>query len=129
MRFVKHPFLIAGAIVIALLIAAEWALGQSTGYSVTVTWDANTEPDIAGYRLSWSTNGSSGFTRDCRLATTQTVSLPSRGPWTFRVSAYNAQGIESLPSAPLSVAFPATPAAPRIVAGIVTVTTNWIVVP
>lgn len=121
---------VALVVILSALVFAAYVRGQSgSTYSVTVRWDANTEPDVSGYRLRWSDSGTSGWVRDCRLVTTQTVSLPHRGPWTFLVLAYNTAGMESLPSSNLVVAFPGTPGGLRAVAGAITTTTNWVLVP
>lgn len=61
--------------------------------------------------------------------TNQTLLLSSRGPWTVYVTAYNTAGLESEPSSNLLIAFPPAPIGLRAVAGTVTTTTNWILVP
>lgn len=114
---------------IAAMVVAEWARGGGFEYRVSVRWNPNQEADLGGYRLYWTTPGSTGFVRDCGLATNQVVMLGSRGPWTMFVTAYSTQGLESEPSSNLVITFPPAPSGMRLVAGTVTTTTNWILVP
>jgi Fibronectin type III domain len=68
--------------------------------SVTLAWDANAEPDVAGYKLHYGTS-SGAYTQiiDVGNATTVTVpNLPAGNTYYFVVTAYNLDGIESLPS-------------------------------
>lgn len=64
---------------------------------VTLVWDANTEPDLAGYHLYYGTNpGLYTIDIDVGLATTTTVrSLTEGVVYYFAVTAYNTQGAES----------------------------------
>lgn len=63
----------------------------------TITWDANTEADLAGYKLYYSTDRTfpdPGI--DVGLVTTYTVDGLERGKtYYFAVTAYNTSGNES----------------------------------
>src|SRR4051812_31768310 len=70
---------------------------QVTAESVTLVWDPNSEPDLAGYRFYYG--GESGnYTNivDIKNATTNSVSgLVEGGTYFFAVTAYNTLGLES----------------------------------
>jgi hypothetical protein len=62
-----------------------------------LAWDANVEPDIAGYRLYYGTV-SGEYTEMVDVGTSTTASLPSLpvgATYFFAVTAYNADGLES----------------------------------
>jgi hypothetical protein len=65
--------------------------------SVTLAWDPNTEPDIAGYKLCYGTvKGAYEFAIDVGNQTTYTISGFVEGvDYYFVVTAYNAYGLES----------------------------------
>ena len=82
---------------------------------VTLTWDANTETDLAGYRVYQGNGGDLGtFTRvqDIVAPTTSvTVKGLDSSAHSFAVTAYNTAGVESaysniatIPAAPLAPA-------------------------
>jgi hypothetical protein len=81
-----------------ILLGSAGVAGASQ--SVTLAWDQNSEPDIAGYRLkSGSSSGNYAQTIDVGNTTTATVSNLSAGSSTFFVvTAYNTAGLESLSS-------------------------------
>ena len=69
--------------------------------SVTLQWDPNTEPDLAGYKVYSSTlsglYGDPIATLPPSVTTYQSTGLVKGVTYFFVVSAYNSQGIESLP--------------------------------
>lgn len=77
------------------------AVHPPTG-SVTLQWDPNTEPDLAGYKVYSSTlsglYGDPIATLPPSVTTYQSTGLVKGVTYFFVVSAYNSQGIESLPS-------------------------------
>jgi len=93
---------LAGIIFIILIFFSTMALA---GSSVTFEWDANTEPDLAGYRLYQATTSGQYTFGDGNqvaiiLAGTETVTLPDvpDGTYYWVATAYDLQGLESEPS-------------------------------
>lgn len=75
--------------------------------SVTFAWDANGEPDIAGYRLVYGTHpGDYTLEIDAGNRTTFTLTDLVSGRYYFTVTAYNTAGMTSLPSSELQVTIP-----------------------
>lgn len=76
--------------------------GASPTGSVTLRWDPNTEPDLAGYKVYSSTlsglYGDPIATLPPSVTMYQSTGLVKGVTYFFVVSAYNSQGIESLPS-------------------------------
>jgi len=73
--------------------------------SIRVTWNANTEPDLAGYRLYGGRSSTSfSFSADVGLVTTIVVlpQLVNDGLWYFAVSAYDTSANESALSSVVS---------------------------
>ncbi len=72
--------------------------------NVTLAWDANSEPDIAGYRLKYGTSsGNYVQTLEVGGATTATVSnLVAGNTYFFVVTTYNMAALESAPSSEVS---------------------------
>jgi hypothetical protein len=68
------------------------------GASVTLAWDPNSEPDVAGYRLYYGTNGF-GTVVNCGNVTNYSISdlLPGH-TYSFYATCYNTSGLESEPS-------------------------------
>lgn len=66
---------------------------------VSFAWDANTEPDLSGYRLYAGTTGTGTYgvspVATFGLVTTGTFTVGSPGPWFFALKAINAAGTES----------------------------------
>jgi hypothetical protein len=83
--------------------------------SCTLAWDANTEVDLAGYRLYWGTaSGAYLFTQQLSLVTTNTVTnLVAGQTWYFVVTAFNTSGLESGPSNEVSYRPPSQPKPPK----------------
>jgi len=68
--------------------------------SVTLVWDANTEPDLAGYISHWGP-GTGVYTNACdvgNVTTTVISNLVENCTYYFVVTAYNTSGLESEPS-------------------------------
>ncbi len=66
------------------------------GSSVTLEWDANSEPDVAGYKLHFGpASGSYPETFDAGNLTTATVAVVPGATYYFTVTAYNTEGLES----------------------------------
>ncbi len=86
---------------VACLLA--FALGSAfsaTAASVTLAWDPNSEPDVAGYRLYYGTPaGNFGTVVNTGNVTNYTVSdLQQTATYGFYVTCYNTSGLESEPS-------------------------------
>lgn len=90
----------ATVFVFAALTPAD-ASAQST---LRLAWDANTETDLAGYRINYVPQaGGTARTIDVGNVTTATVTGLELGRWyNFTVSAYNRSGAVSAPSTPVS---------------------------
>ena len=90
----------------------------SSGNTVTLAWDANTEPDLAGYKVYWGR--SSGHYDNTPVPTVApsanptftTPALPN-GTWYFAVTAYNTAGMESGYSNEVSKTIATAPAPPK----------------
>lgn len=89
--------------VVALILSAVYATSAQSA-SVTLAWNANSEPNIAGYRLYYGT-ASHTYTQqiDVGNSTTGTVSNLSSGTtYFFAITAYNTAGVESAFSSELA---------------------------
>ncbi len=106
---------------LTLLLAAPThgtAVQASSGNTVTLAWDANTELDLAGYKVYWGR--SSGHYDNAPVPTVAfsanptftTPALPN-GTWYFAVTAYNTAGMESGYSNEVSKAIATAPAPPK----------------
>ena len=98
------------AVFTLLIIAASPA---QSALSVSFSWNPNTEPDIAGYRLHYGT-ASKSYTQliDVKTTTATVSNLTEGTKYYFAVSAYNTAGAESAFSAELS--YPTSPALPGL---------------
>lgn len=98
MQFCRARIFVLLVAVLALSAAA------SAQTSVTVAWNANSEPDVTGYTVSWGPR--SGFynaSADAGNNTQYTVTgLDPDQRYYFVVQAYTADGLRSLPSAEVS---------------------------
>lgn len=90
----------------------------TSGNTATLAWDANTEPDLAGYKVYWGK--SSGHYDNTPVPTvapsanpTFTTPALSNGTWYFAVTAYNTAGLESGYSNEVSKAISTPPAPPK----------------
>ena len=70
---------------------------QAQASAITFIWDANTEPDLVGYKLYCSRNSSPPFTytSSTNLTTIDTVQDLTTGGIYCAVTAYNTAGLES----------------------------------
>src|SRR6476619_3301703 len=76
--------------------------------SVTLAWDANPQPDIAGYRVKYGT-ASREYTQTLEVGTATRATVSDLGVGTtyfFAVTAYNAADMESKPSNEVSFTVP-----------------------
>lgn len=90
-----------------LTVITMFAGGQALAKDFTLAWDANTEPDVAGYRIYYknsssalpydgtgASQGASPIDVGANLTTTLT-GLAEGETYYFAVTAYDAQGLES----------------------------------
>jgi hypothetical protein len=85
--------------------------------SVTLAWDASSDPSIAGYKLRYGTTSGnlSQTAPDLGKTTTRTVSNLNDGTtYFFAVTAYNAAGFESPPSNQVSHTTSAPPSGAHV---------------
>ncbi len=99
--WLKRYFLLALA---TFLLIPFLPLSNVHSAQVTLAWDPNTEPDLAGYRVHYGTASRSYQAHlDAGLNTTYTVSnLPDGGSYFFAVTAYDSSGNESAYSGEVS---------------------------
>lgn len=92
------------ASVVGILLPSYFAVADS----VTLVWDPNTEPDLAGYRIHYGTSsGQWNTTIDVGNVTNVTISGLARGvTYYFVATAYNTANLESDPSNEVSYAVP-----------------------
>ena len=75
----------------------------ASGTSITIAWNANSEPDIAGYRVHYGTATEPyQYLVDVPSTSATIANLKSGVTYTFAITAYNFSGAESSYSAPLS---------------------------
>ena len=73
---------------------------KAAAESVTLEWDANSEADLAGYKLHYGI-ASGAYTETVVAGNTTTATAANLNPGTtyyYVVTAYNTEGLESLPS-------------------------------
>ena len=71
-------------------------MGFASDGKLTLAWNSNTEPDIAGYRLYYGTNpGSYSAHTDVGLNTIYTMQGLKQGTYYFAITALNRSGEES----------------------------------
>jgi hypothetical protein len=97
-----------------LFFTAVWlmlAAGRAAAAPLTLAWDANTEPDIAGYIVEYGpANAPFTLSADIGIQTTWTLAnAPAGTSYSFRVVAYNVYGERSAASAAVTGATPAGP--------------------
>ncbi|HHN65661.1 MAG TPA: fibronectin type III domain-containing protein, partial [Nitrospirae bacterium] len=78
----------------------------SFAYTVTLSWDANTESDLAGYKVYYGTS-SRNYTETIDVGNTTTYQITglSEGTYYFAVTAYDTSGNESDYSEEVSKSF------------------------
>lgn len=99
-----------------LVLTATWALlglaclARLQAADVTLAWDPNTEPDIAGYRLYYGTpiGTYSSVVNVGNHTNTTVVDLQTGLTYAFYVTCYNTSGLESEPSNVVQYTVPAT---------------------
>ena len=110
-----HPVLVVGArffmfqktlAALACLLFFDWCVGGGAALAmqtVIVLWNANSEPDVVGYRLLYGTE-SGMYTRQIDVADPMAVvtDLTVGETYYFAAVAYNEGGLESLPSTEIS---------------------------
>jgi len=102
--------------IIFLLFFAHVQVAQA--FTASVSWDANTEADLAGYKLHYGTApGSYGTTIDVGNQTSTTVSGLSAGTYYFALTAYDTSMNESGYSAEFPKTFSAADTSPPIPSG------------
>lgn len=115
-----RPKNFAIVVLIAVLcgVVAEYiARGQAFPHpGIVIRWKANSEPDIAGYRVwitgtnigSWTNPVATNIHLEVDAGTTSApIKLPAPGPWTAMVQAYNLAGLSSLWSTGVVFSMPA----------------------
>ena len=105
------------ALWVAIWFAIAYFLQPAKGASVTLAWDANPEPDIAGYKVYYGTESGSylePLTLEGAPAEPQfTVpDLDNEETYYFVVTAFNENGLESLPSNEVVAEIPAADSYP-----------------
>lgn len=92
------------------VLALFTSLSVLRGAQVTLTWNPNTETNLAGYKVYWSVGTNAPSKQDVGLQTTTVVSNLTIGTgYLFYATAYNAAGLESPPSAPVRYTVPTAP--------------------
>jgi hypothetical protein len=105
--------------VFSFLLAAILFSVMARAETVTLAWDPNAEPDLAGYRLHYGT-ASRSYTQsvDAGNVTQHLINNLSAGQtYYFAATAYNTAGNESGYSAEVSHTFPAPNQPPSVNAG------------
>src|SRR5689334_7752574 len=104
------------AFLLGSLLVAVWACSPSTAFatgSVTLGWDANVEPNIAGYTVYYRSadNYSHGTVTVGGVGTTTATlsNLRSAVRYYFSVSAFDSMGLSSSPSSEVSGIVPGQP--------------------
>lgn len=97
-------------IAVMLILLLKAASAFSAGF--TFAWDPNSETNIAGYKLHYSTNSGGPYTSvvDAGLVTTFSITnLPYGRTFFFTLTAYDTAGSTSAFSAEISGTTPAAP--------------------
>jgi hypothetical protein len=105
--------LAVGIVALGLVLGLS---GQAQAATATVTWDANTEPDLAGYKVHYGTSpGTYDTTVDVGNVTSYgTPTLTDGTTYYFAVTAYDGTGNQSLPSLEVSLAIPGVNTPPQL---------------
>lgn len=100
----------------AALVVASAQVVPPVLASVTLAWDANSEPDVAGYRIYYKQTAAPTPWKIVNVGnvTNTTLSDLTRGiEYSFYATCYNTSGLESEPSNVVTYTAPKPPAAPR----------------
>jgi hypothetical protein len=76
---------------------------QAFGIAAALRWNESSEPDLWGYRLTYSRSGTTPAVFDVGRANSAVLVFPSAGQWLVQVAAYDAMGQESVPSQPVTI--------------------------
>src|SRR5438552_1275978 len=98
-----RPFLIGFGLLLICLVSETRAAGN-----ITLAWDPNLEPNVAGYRLHYGT-ASGSYTKQINIGKTTSATvrhLTAGATYFFVVTAYNTAGHESPPSYEISYPSP-----------------------
>jgi hypothetical protein len=101
------------------LLACAWASAAEVG----LTWTANTEPDIAKYRIYQSTNGTFALAAETTGTNVTLSNLVAGATYTFYATAVNSVAMESVPS--VSVSYTPLGGLPVIVSHPLSTTANY----
>lgn len=108
-----------------ILLLLALAGVSSQGFEVTLAWDANSEADLAGYRIYYAEVGSTNVTVvevGLSAEPRETIgSLELGKAYEFYATAFNRAGLESEPSEKLVFTVPPRPGAPKGLRVVVTV--------
>src|SRR5688500_15594881 len=93
-----------------VLLAVAMVVATAAGvHAATASWDANTEPDLAGYKLSYGTqSGDHTVVIDVGKVTTHQFNPPPGKRYYVVVQAYNSAGELSEKSSEVTIDIPGT---------------------
>jgi len=84
------------SLILLCLPAYAITFRQNPDGTVSLAWDANSEPDLSGYKVYWgSASGTYGTPVTLGKVTTFTTPKLANGTWFFAVTAHNTGGLES----------------------------------
>ena len=112
-----------------LLILLAIGSASSHGFDVTLAWDANSEADLAGYRIYYQVQGGTNAPVVVESAASGSPRATISGlvmgeTYEFYATAFNTFGLESEPSEVLVFTVPTRPVAPKGLRIVVTVDVN-----
>ena len=101
---IRTPKALAGFVLGCCLVFTSTGVQSATANSATLQWVANSETDLAGYRVyQGTTSGVYGLSVDVRNTTIYTApNLQAGVRYYFAITAYDNSGNESLPSIEVS---------------------------
>ncbi|MHB1307794.1 MAG: Ig domain-containing protein [Limisphaerales bacterium] len=80
-----------------LVTDSNHLLAAEASQTVQLAWDANTEPDVAGYKVYWGTS-SGQYSQQLSVGAVTTAQIPDLAPgvtYYFAATALNTEGLES----------------------------------